>query len=388
MNKTEQRERLRLKMDVVRDAAGRNLVAIVTPYLRGDLRPSGSELCALSPFTNEKTPSFTVNERKGVWYCFSTGTGGDWFEFLRKCHPHSKVLELFAIAAAHLNLPPDELDELSGIYAARASFSIQPTEPPRAQERKHFYTLDHITRPEFRNPGPLTNYVFQHYGHAGLNALDRYYFGHDVNGLARYWHIDVNCRVHFCKAMKHRTRADGKPTKKGEDGRLIVTPQWDYPQQIKESAWRPLFGEHRLHDQNGVDLYLVESEDTALIMEAAFCAFGVVQPFAVLAVGGSANFRRAIQRLASIQAQRPGIFERVTICPDEDQLPAVAELGNLAQREMGVNLNLLAVHEMMRPTIEQAYNVPAGVLGAKDTGKDDAFDVLHRFNVWSGPQAT
>ena len=38
----------------------------------------------MSPFKNEKTPSFTVNDEKGFYHCFSTGEHGNIFDFLMK----------------------------------------------------------------------------------------------------------------------------------------------------------------------------------------------------------------------------------------------------------------------------------------------------------------
>ncbi len=46
------------------------------------LKPRGNRLWGLSPFTSEKTPSFTVTPEKGVYYCFSTNKGGNVFTFL------------------------------------------------------------------------------------------------------------------------------------------------------------------------------------------------------------------------------------------------------------------------------------------------------------------
>ena len=44
----------------------------------------GKEFVGLSPFTNEKTPSFTVNDEKGFYHCFSSGEHGSIFDFLTK----------------------------------------------------------------------------------------------------------------------------------------------------------------------------------------------------------------------------------------------------------------------------------------------------------------
>lgn len=42
----------------------------------------GREFVGLSPFNSEKTPSFTVNDAKGFYHCFSSGEHGDVFSFL------------------------------------------------------------------------------------------------------------------------------------------------------------------------------------------------------------------------------------------------------------------------------------------------------------------
>ena len=46
------------------------------------LRRQGREYAGLSPFTNEKTPSFFVNDAKGFYHCFSSGKHGDAISFL------------------------------------------------------------------------------------------------------------------------------------------------------------------------------------------------------------------------------------------------------------------------------------------------------------------
>ncbi len=48
------------------------------------LKKRGKEFVGLSPFKNEKTPSFTVNDEKGFYHCFSTGEHGNIFDFLMK----------------------------------------------------------------------------------------------------------------------------------------------------------------------------------------------------------------------------------------------------------------------------------------------------------------
>ena len=48
------------------------------------LKKRGKEFIGLSPFSNEKTPSFTVNDEKGFFHCFSSSEHGNIFDFLIK----------------------------------------------------------------------------------------------------------------------------------------------------------------------------------------------------------------------------------------------------------------------------------------------------------------
>lgn len=65
--KDQIRDRIR-----VSDVAGRHV----------KLKRAGREFAGLSPFTNEKTPSFFVNDEKQFWHCFSSGKHGDIFSLV------------------------------------------------------------------------------------------------------------------------------------------------------------------------------------------------------------------------------------------------------------------------------------------------------------------
>jgi len=49
---------------------------------RVKLRKAGREFKGLSPFNQEKTPSFFVNDAKAMWFDFSSGKNGNIFDFL------------------------------------------------------------------------------------------------------------------------------------------------------------------------------------------------------------------------------------------------------------------------------------------------------------------
>jgi DNA primase len=69
--------------DEVRQVKERlDIVEIVSAYVR--LQRAGREFTGLCPFHSEKSPSFTVNREKQLWYCHGCSQGGDLIEFVQK----------------------------------------------------------------------------------------------------------------------------------------------------------------------------------------------------------------------------------------------------------------------------------------------------------------
>ena len=69
------------------------------------LKKRGKEFIGLSPFSNEKTPSFTVNDEKGFYHCFSSSEHGNIFVFLMKVKNY-KFGEAVRTLAAEAGMPP------------------------------------------------------------------------------------------------------------------------------------------------------------------------------------------------------------------------------------------------------------------------------------------
>ncbi|PYN00938.1 MAG: DNA primase [Candidatus Rokuibacteriota bacterium] len=67
-------------LDDVRNAV--DIVDLVGRFV--NLRKAGVNWKGLCPFHGEKTPSFMVNPKKGIFHCFGCGVGGDVFGFLMR----------------------------------------------------------------------------------------------------------------------------------------------------------------------------------------------------------------------------------------------------------------------------------------------------------------
>jgi DNA primase len=68
------------KITIDKIFAAADIVEVISEFVI--LKKSGQNFRGLSPFKNEKTPSFFVSPAKGIFKCFSTGKGGNVVTFL------------------------------------------------------------------------------------------------------------------------------------------------------------------------------------------------------------------------------------------------------------------------------------------------------------------
>jgi len=83
------------------------------------LKKRGATLLGLCPFHNEKTPSFTVSPKRGIYKCFGCGKGGNVVNFLME-HEQFTYPEALRYLAKKYNIEivekertPDEIKELN-----------------------------------------------------------------------------------------------------------------------------------------------------------------------------------------------------------------------------------------------------------------------------------
>jgi len=124
------------RVDIDRLKADVSIIDAVETWCPGiKLKRQGRDLVGLSPFKAERTPSFTVDPTKGVFYCFATDQGGDavrLVELLDGCD--------FATAARRLaerclgDVPETEVD--TARFAARRAAREREMRAVEADERR------------------------------------------------------------------------------------------------------------------------------------------------------------------------------------------------------------------------------------------------------------
>ncbi|MEX3507331.1 DNA primase [Corynebacterium sp. LK2590] len=123
---------------------------IVGEYVQ--LKPAGHDsMKGLSPFKDEKTPSFHVRPQRGYFHCFSTGKGGDVFTFLMEMEQLSFPEAVEAVAQKigyHINyqggttgardVKPGTRQRLIQANKAAHEFYRQQLETPEAATARNF----------------------------------------------------------------------------------------------------------------------------------------------------------------------------------------------------------------------------------------------------------
>ena len=99
------------------------------------LKKSGSNFKGLSPFTDERTPSFMVSPVKQIWKDFSSGKGGNVVAFLME-HEHFTYPEAIRYLAQKYSIEIDEIEQTS-------------EEKEQANERESMYLVSEYAQKYF-----------------------------------------------------------------------------------------------------------------------------------------------------------------------------------------------------------------------------------------------
>ncbi|MGN0469479.1 MAG: DNA primase [Acutalibacteraceae bacterium] len=87
-----------------------DITDVVSSYV--NLKKAGRNMVGLCPFHNEKTPSFSVSQENGFFYCFGCGAGGDVITFIKRIENLDYVDAIkFLAQRAGMTVPEDNKNE-------------------------------------------------------------------------------------------------------------------------------------------------------------------------------------------------------------------------------------------------------------------------------------
>ncbi len=143
----------RIKASSIEEVRSRvNIVDLISAYT--PLKKSGASYKGLSPFTNEKTPSFFVYPDKGFYYCFSTSQGGDLFKFVQikenLTFPEAVefIAKRFSITLEYesggTGIPPSYRKQLFDIHDDAAQWYSEQffADTPESEEIRQYWTQE------------------------------------------------------------------------------------------------------------------------------------------------------------------------------------------------------------------------------------------------------
>ena len=134
------------------------------------LQKRGKEFIGLSPFQNEKTPSFTVNNEKQFYHCFSTNKHGDVFTFL--------------VDVEGLSFPQavEQLAEYAGVELR----ALTKKEEQKIINRKKLLSIMEIAGKYFIENLRNDNRPISYLNERGIrkNIIDEYHIGYAKNDFS------------------------------------------------------------------------------------------------------------------------------------------------------------------------------------------------------------
>lgn len=225
------------------------------------LKKRGNQLCGLSPFSNERTPSFWVNVNKGFFKDFSSGEGGDAIYFLQKSQ-NWNFTDAIKYLGRKFNVDIENND-----------FDYKPVQRDKVVIPTSYLPNDLIeaTLTNYNN-NALFKYLITKFETVNvIEAFMKYNVGVDqsselTSDYTIFWQLDKSQKLRSGKYIKYQP--DGHRDKS-------ASTSWHHNRERNGVKLYPefnlvqcFFGEHLLNDSNK-RIAIVESEKTAVI--ASLC---------------------------------------------------------------------------------------------------------------------
>lgn len=141
-----------------------NVSDVVNKFVK--LTRRGNEFVGLSPFKSEKTPSFTVNDSKEFYHCFSTSEHGDMFSFMmkHKGYTYPESIEYLASLAG--------LDPSAGIISSNYNDNFVDN----TNLKKIFNDANNFFKNNLANSDPTNKYLIKR--EISKNIIDVFSLGY------------------------------------------------------------------------------------------------------------------------------------------------------------------------------------------------------------------
>lgn len=243
------------KIDQVKEVA--DLVEVVSDFVV--LKKRGSSYFGLSPFNNEKTPSFVISPAKSIFKDFSSGKGGDVISFLMQANSWT-FMQAIKYLAKKYNI---ELDNNDFVFIP----TIRQHEPPKPPDLIHPDEL----LPTIENVKDNNLFIFManRFGEQiTLEVFKQYYIGIDhTNDYTKhfviFWQVDKNYMIRSAKYIKYLP--DGHRDKSQNPSWFHKRMENGIPVYINFNLVQCFFGEHLINTDRRKPIAIVESEKTAVI---------------------------------------------------------------------------------------------------------------------------
>jgi DNA primase len=137
------------------------------------LKKAGSNFKGLSPFSDERTPSFMVSPVKQIWKDFSTGKGGNAVSFLME-HEHYSYPEAIRFLAKKYNIEIDETEQTD-------------EQKQQADERESMFLVSEFARDYFKkvlhDDGEGRAVGFSYFKNRGYTeeTIDKFQLGYSLD---------------------------------------------------------------------------------------------------------------------------------------------------------------------------------------------------------------
>lgn len=178
---------------------------------RVQLKRKGAEMVGLSPFNKEKSPSFTVTDKKQFWHDFSSGKHGDVFAFVMETEGVD-FMGAVEVCAGLAGLPLPKLEGGGGGGGSTRNGAPPASAPNGAGEHVEVDPVDDVPWAD----GP-DDYGAEQPARQDRAPPTRTYAYEDADGITRY---EV-CRFEWFEGTKRRKRFAQRRPLDGEPGRHV-----------------------------------------------------------------------------------------------------------------------------------------------------------------------